>query len=83
MNKRVKSEKYFRAFHLEIMLCSKLFPLGRKNKKLVPEITKYLLFCMYICILLYVHMYDVYTLSLTMLNAVTHIIYHQGKVEPF
>lgn len=38
--------------------------------------------CTYVCTL-YVHMYDVYILSMTMLNAVTHIIYHQGKVEPF
>ena len=38
--------------------------------------------CTYVCTL-YIHMYDVYILSMTMLNAVTHIIYHQGKVEPF
>lgn len=38
--------------------------------------------CTYVCTL-YVYMYDVYILSMTMLNAVTHRIYHQGKVEPF
>lgn len=64
MNKKVNSEKYFRAIHLEIMLCSKLVPLRRITRNWLSEITKYLLFYMYICMMLY-------TLSMTMLKALT------------